>query len=163
MSASWRVSRATLCTGESLPGGAGQVAKLKLHRGTLEVRSAHESLSLKQLREKLRLSRWISVMRSGGSRSLTKVPLGRRTGGHAGTLWEKIHRKLRPGLESEHFISSPSKILQPTCIYIFISPVILCQDSRPGWKYATLNLHHPQSGLLTVTLYFGHDGSNMEH
>lgn len=86
MSVSWRVSRATLCAGESLPGGVGQVAKPKLHRGTLEVRSAHESLSVKQLREKLRLSRWIRVMRSGGSCSLTKVPLGWRTGGRAGTL-----------------------------------------------------------------------------
>lgn len=75
MSASWRVSRATLCTGESLPGGAGQVVKLKSRRGTLEVRSAHESLSLKPQREAA-AEQVDHVMRSGGSRSLTKVPLG---------------------------------------------------------------------------------------
>lgn len=38
---SWWISRATLGTGESLAGGAGEVAKPRVHREMLEVQSAH--------------------------------------------------------------------------------------------------------------------------
>lgn len=38
---SWWISRATLCTGESLASGAGEVAKPSVHREMLEVQSAH--------------------------------------------------------------------------------------------------------------------------
>lgn len=61
---SWWISRATLCTGESLAGGAGEVDKPRVHTEKLEVQSAHESLSIKRLGEKLQLSRWISLMRT---------------------------------------------------------------------------------------------------
>lgn len=38
---SWWISRTTLCTGESLAGGAGGEAKPRVHREMLEVQSAH--------------------------------------------------------------------------------------------------------------------------